>query len=49
MCAYLSNYDNDISSDTKEDNVRRAMLLIAKIPSIVAAWDRIRNGMVCKA
>jgi citrate synthase len=42
---YLSNYDNDISSDTKEDNVRRAMLLIAKMPSIVAAWDRIRNGL----
>ena len=43
--SYLSNYDNDISSDTKEDNVRRAMLLIAKMPSIVAAWDRIRNGL----
>lgn len=43
--SYLSNYDNNLYSDGKTDNVQRASILISKIPSIVAAWSRIRNGM----
>ena len=40
----LADYDERIYFDTKEDNFRRAISLISKIPSIVAAWNRIRNG-----
>lgn len=43
--SYLSNYDDDLHSDGKTDNIQRASLLVAKIPSIIAAWNRIRNGM----
>ena len=43
--SYLSNYDDDLHSDGKTDNIQRASILIAKIPSIIAAWNRIRNGM----
>src|SRR5262245_25733756 len=41
----LSDFDENINSDTKEDNIRRAILLVSKIPTIVAAWNRIRGGM----
>jgi len=43
--SYLSNYDDDLHFDGKTDNIQRASILIAKIPSIIAAWNRIRNGM----
>lgn len=43
--SHLSNYDDDLHSDGKTDNIQRASMLIAKIPSIVSAWNRIRNGM----
>ena len=39
----LPDYDSNLVDDTKEMNVKRAILLIAKIPTIVAAWNRIRN------
>ncbi|MFB5598841.1 MAG: citrate/2-methylcitrate synthase [Nitrososphaeraceae archaeon] len=42
--SYLSNYDNNLYTDGKTDNVQRASILISKIPTIVAAWSRIRNG-----
>ena len=41
----LPDYDSNLIDDTKEMNVKRAILLIAKIPTIVAAWNRIRNGL----
>src|SRR5215472_4993687 len=41
----LPDYDSDMDDDLKEANVRRAILLISKIPTIVAAWDRIRKGL----
>ena len=41
----LPDYDSNLVDDTKEMNVKRAILLIAKIPTIVAAWNRIRNGL----
>lgn len=43
--SHLSNYDDDLHSDGKTDNIQRASMLIAKIPSIVSAWNRIRKGM----
>ena len=41
----LADFDENIYSDTKEDNIKRAISLISKIPSIVSAWNRIRNGL----
>jgi citrate synthase len=41
----LSNYDNAIHDDSKEINVERSIKLIACIPTIVAAWNRIRLGL----
>ncbi|HKG89740.1 MAG TPA: citrate/2-methylcitrate synthase [Nitrososphaeraceae archaeon] len=40
----LADYDLNMEDDSKEANIRRAIILIAKIPSIVAAWNRIRKG-----
>jgi citrate synthase len=39
----LADYDSNLDDDTKDANLNRAITLISKIPSIVAAWDRIRN------
>lgn len=41
----LSDYDFDRADEGKEANMKRAISLIAKIPTIVAAWDRVRNGL----
>ncbi|HYZ95193.1 MAG TPA: citrate/2-methylcitrate synthase, partial [Nitrososphaeraceae archaeon] len=41
----LADFDENIYSDTKEDNITRAISLISKIPAIVAAWNRIRMGL----
>jgi len=40
----LADYDLNIEDTSKEAHVRRAITLIAKMPAIVAAWNRIRNG-----
>src|ERR671916_952724 len=40
----LADYDTDLDDDTKEANINRAINLISKIPTIVAAWERIRNN-----
>jgi citrate synthase len=40
----LAHYDLNIDEDTRESNITRAITLISKIPTIIAAWDRIRNG-----
>src|SRR5919205_2969998 len=40
----LADYDLNINDDTREANIGRAIILISKIPTIVAAWNRIRNG-----
>jgi citrate synthase len=39
----LANHDPDITDQTQEAAVRMAIRLIAKLPTILAAWDRIRN------
>ena len=41
----LADYDPNRSDEGKEANLTRAISLIAKIPTIVAAWDRVRKGM----
>ena len=41
----LADFDESIYSDTKEDNIKRAISLISKIPTIVSAWNRIRMGL----
>ena len=40
----LADYDRNRVDDGKNANIERAISLIAKIPTIVAAWDRIRNN-----
>ncbi|TVP41653.1 citrate/2-methylcitrate synthase [Candidatus Nitrosocosmicus arcticus] len=39
----LADYDRNRLDEGKIANIERAISLIAKIPTIVAAWDRIRN------
>jgi 2-methylcitrate synthase len=40
----LADYDLNIEDGSREAHIRRAITLIAKIPAIVAAWNRVRNG-----
>ncbi|MEW6603911.1 MAG: citrate/2-methylcitrate synthase, partial [Thermoproteota archaeon] len=40
----LADYDLNIEDNSKEAHIRRAITLVAKIPAIVAAWNRVRNG-----
>lgn len=40
----LANHDSDVNGASHESAVRMAIRLIAKFPTIVAAWERIRNG-----
>jgi citrate synthase len=39
----LAPYDPDVKNSSKESTRRMAIRLIAKFPTIVACWDRIRN------
>jgi len=41
----LADFDEDINDDSKQTNVSRAVSLIAKIPTIVAAWNCVRLGL----
>jgi citrate synthase len=41
----LADYDPNRIDEGKDSNLTRAISLIAKIPTIVAAWDRVRRGM----
>ncbi len=40
----LADYDRNRLDEGKNANIERAISLIAKIPTIVAAWDRVRNN-----
>ncbi|MGD1838780.1 MAG: citrate/2-methylcitrate synthase [Nitrososphaeraceae archaeon] len=40
----LAGYDDNIAYDLKTDNIKRTIHLLSKIPSIVAAWNRIRHN-----
>jgi citrate synthase len=41
----LASYDSELHEETREANLRKAARLIAKLPTIVASWDRIRKGL----
>lgn len=40
----LPDHDLSMEDESKESNIVRAVALIGKIPTIVAAWDRIRKS-----
>ena len=40
----LADFDENINDDSKEANIRRAVDLITKFPTIVAAWNCVRNN-----
>ncbi|MBA4368415.1 MAG: citrate (Si)-synthase, partial [Desulfobacterium sp.] len=40
----LAHYDPDVKEYSKEAATRMGVRLIARMPTIVAAWDRIRKG-----
>jgi citrate synthase len=40
----LASYDPQLRDETREANLKKAIRLIAKLPTLVAAWDRIRKG-----
>ncbi|HYA03566.1 MAG TPA: citrate/2-methylcitrate synthase [Syntrophobacteria bacterium] len=42
--AMLAHHDPDLSDTFREANLRKAIRLVAKLPTVVAAWHRIRNG-----
>lgn len=41
----LAMADPELSVDTKDANFRKAIRLIGRMPGLVAAWHRIRNGL----
>jgi citrate synthase len=41
----LGSYDPQLHEETKDANLKKAARLIAKLPTIVAAWDHIRKGL----
>lgn len=40
----LSLYDPDSGDNSREANVRKAIRLVAQLPTIVAAWEHFRKG-----
>ena len=40
----LADFEN-INDDSREANIRRAISLIARFPTLVVAWDRVRKGL----
>ncbi len=43
--SYISQYDTDYNDNSVDANTRKAIKLIAKFPTIVAAYYRIINGL----
>lgn len=41
----LAMADPELSYDTREANIRKSVRLIARLPMLVAAWHRIRQGL----
>jgi citrate synthase len=41
----LAMADPDLADETREGNVAKAIRLIARVPAVVAAWHRIRQGL----
>ncbi len=42
--AVLAGYDQEISEESREANTRKAIRIIAKLPTVTAAWARLREG-----
>ena len=42
--ALLAGFDPELLDESKESNQRKAARLIAKVPTVVAAWDRARQN-----
>lgn len=42
--AMLAHHDPDIQATSRDSLLQKALKLIAKLPTILAAWDRIRNN-----
>ena len=42
--AMLAHHDPDVREQTREATVRMGIRLIAKLTTVLAAWERIRNG-----
>ncbi len=42
---FLASFDPQLRMETTEANHKKATRLIAKFPTVVAAWDRIRNDL----
>jgi citrate synthase len=45
IVALLAGFDPEIQNDSKDANLKRATRLIAILPTLVAAWDRIRKNL----
>ena len=43
--AHLADFDSDLLAEDKEAHRRKGIRLISKIATVIAAWDRIRNGL----
>jgi len=43
--AFLGCLDGELEDRSNEANLRKGMRIIARMPTIVAAWNRIRNGL----
>ena len=43
IVSLMAGDDPDLDDRNREASIRKASRLIAKLPTIVAAWDRIRN------
>ena len=41
----LAISDPELADETREGNLRKAVRLISRIPVVMAAWHRIRNGL----
>ncbi|HWR89285.1 MAG TPA: citrate/2-methylcitrate synthase, partial [Dissulfurispiraceae bacterium] len=41
----LAMTDPDLHNDSRDANMRKAVRIIARLPVLVAAWHRIRNGL----
>lgn len=41
----LATFDPDMGDNSLEANVNKSIRLTASLPTIIAAWDRIRNGL----
>ena len=44
MVSVLAMQDPELGDETREGSYRKALRLVARLPLVASAWDRIRNG-----